>query len=752
MNSFSEHPMSANWSKNNDKLPHEVHISSKKSYLFDCPDCGHEFLKSLYEISVRNRGCQYCIGRAMCDNKDCEMCFNQSFASIEESKYWSKKNKKEPRQVSKGSGQEFSFDCPDCGHEFAKRLCAISGKKKEWCPYCKGNNKLCVEECKFCFNRSFASHEKSNQWGKGNTVSPRNVFKNSSVKYYFDCNACKHTFDAQPSKISYSGSWCPYCADMILCNGSECLVCFNKSFASHLRAKEWNYEKNDCKPRDVFKGSEIIIYFDCNKCEHTFSAKLCEVNRGQWCPYCANSSLCSESECLTCFNKSFAAHPRANSWINEKNDCKPRDVFCGTDGKYFLRCDVCNHELYISLKRISRDNVMCGENCAYCHSKKLCENEECISCFDKSFESFPKINQLISTESGEKPRQIFKFSGQHCTFECDVCQYVFTNTVSHISGGQFCPTCKNKTEGKLRIVLVKRYPEVKIQQKYDWCMGTKKRHYPFDFVIELLKLIIELDGDQHFRNITLFKGTHEERRERDVFKMWCANENGYRVIRLLQMDVHQDKNNWEELLFEAIGRVERGEVLNQYISNTDIYKKHIEDLELLKLTSNGNIIDVEDNEENIEDTEKVKIIKKDGNTKKATTIKNTEKAKNTEKSKNNEKEIRNEKVKNTGNMVTEDTKKSGNTKSINIGETENTNEEAKTKKTNVTKETKNITKINNTNEDKKANIVTSEKNTNKVNKDQIVKRMGSVIIVKDPEGTNIKKKKQVVKYKKVEKK
>lgn len=38
----------------------------------------------------------------------------------------------------------------------------------------------------------------------------------------------------------------------------------------------------------------------------------------------------------------------------------------------------------------------------------------------------------------------------------------------------------------------------------------------------------------------------------DKYKMRCANENGYSVIRILQDDVWNDKNNWREKLKECI--------------------------------------------------------------------------------------------------------------------------------------------------------------------------------------------------------
>ncbi len=89
--SFATHPKSEFWSKKNKDLPKDVYKSSSKKYIFDC-DCGHEFVTSLNKISF-NRWCYYCSKppKTLCNNDDCKVCFNKSFASHPKSKFWSKK-------------------------------------------------------------------------------------------------------------------------------------------------------------------------------------------------------------------------------------------------------------------------------------------------------------------------------------------------------------------------------------------------------------------------------------------------------------------------------------------------------------------------------------------------------------------------------------------------------------------------------------------------------------------------------------
>ena len=78
-------------------------------------------------------------------------------------------------------------------------------------------------------------------------------------------------------------------------------------------------------------------------------------------------------------------------------------------------------------------------------------------------------------------------------------------------------------------------------------------HLPFDFCIEELKIILELDGRQHFEQVMNWK-TPEEQYENDKYKEKCANENGYSIIRLLQEDVFNEKydfGNFNKLIINT---------------------------------------------------------------------------------------------------------------------------------------------------------------------------------------------------------
>jgi very-short-patch-repair endonuclease len=414
------------------------------------------------------------------------------------------------------------------------------------------------------FERSFASHEKSQFWSKKNTEKPQNVFKCSHKKFWFDCSSCNHSFDTNLYHV-VGGCWCPFCSGNKLCNETECITCFEKSFASHEKSKYWS-NKNTEKPRNVFKSSDKKFWFDCSSCNHSFDTNLYRIVNGIWCPYCSNppKQLCTEKECIQCFEKSFASHEKSKYW-SSKNTEKPRNVFKSSNKKFWFDCIDCNHAFDSSL-----GNIVGRRWCPYCSNppKQLCNETECIQCFEKSFASHEK-SKYWSTKNIVNPRNIFKLTHVKFWFDCPVCKHTFYSQLSHIVNERWCPFCKNKTETKLYEKILTTHSSLIRQFRQDWCKN--KNPLPYDFCIPEYKIIIELDGVQHFQQVSNWSSP-EEQFENDKFKEECANNNGYSVIRLLQEDVMNDTYDWVKELCDAIEEIKSSnEITNVYLSKNNEY-------------------------------------------------------------------------------------------------------------------------------------------------------------------------------------
>ena len=261
--------------------------------------------------------------------------------------------------------------------------------------------------------------------------------------------------------------------------------------------------------------------------------------------------------CDVCFERSFASHPKAIHW-SYKNDKKPRHVFAkGDSEKYKFVCDICNHDFEMNCYSITAKNTWCP----YCANQKLCETKHCQTCFEKSFASNSKA-VYWSIKNTKTPREVLCGSDMKIQFDCETCKDSFTTRLANVSNGQWCPNCKHKTERKLYEYLLLQNIQTIRQANFDWCKNEETgKHLPFDFVIEDKRIIIEVDGLQHFEQVSNWRSP-EETQSRDLLKMKLAQENGYTVIRIFQEDVLYDSYDWKTQLMNA---------LIQYDSPTCLY-------------------------------------------------------------------------------------------------------------------------------------------------------------------------------------
>ncbi|AQM73115.1 endonuclease [Noumeavirus] len=301
----------------------------------------------------------------------------------------------------------------------------------------KKRGKLCGKEgCKPCFSRSFASHENS-KYLKKEHGSPLLIARHSTKKFWFECGKCGHSFEASPDNIS-SGRFCPFCSNQKLCSLNDCKTCFEKSFASSDKAAFWSTEKNKRCPREVFARSHKKFWLKCGSCEHDFEVRLDSVLGGYVCPFCSNGRLCISPECGTCFEKSFASSDKAAFWSTEKNKRCPREVFAGSNEKYWFECKNCEHGFEASLANVSK-----GSWCPFCSNRQLCRSSECKTCFEKSFASFEKAEFWSTEKNKQNPREVFARSGKKYWFECGECKHSFEAKLAHVSDGRFCPFCSS---------------------------------------------------------------------------------------------------------------------------------------------------------------------------------------------------------------------------------------------------------------------------------------------------------------------
>lgn len=162
---------------------------------------------------------------------------------------------------NRGTPIDFTCNNEGCCHKYDLLPDAA---KTQGCPYC-AKKRLCKDiSCKVCFDRSFASSERAIHWyWTENNCEPRECFKTSGKKYWFKCEniCCNHDFQARLADVTI-GTWCPYCANKIICKKIDCKICYNKSIESHIYAKYWSILNKE-SPRMIKIGTHKKYWFTC---------------------------------------------------------------------------------------------------------------------------------------------------------------------------------------------------------------------------------------------------------------------------------------------------------------------------------------------------------------------------------------------------------------------------------------------------------------------------------------------------------
>ncbi len=195
-----------------------------------------------------------------------------------------------------------------------------------------------------------------------------------------------------------------------------------------------------------------------------------------------------------------------------------------------------------------------------------------MSCFERSFASHPKSSCWNHQKNApDTPRNVPISSGKKYWFTCN-CDHDFSARLSNVTckNPTWCPYCKNKTESKFLSHLKTLQYTTTYQAKFDWCRSIKhSRHLPFDFCIEELNLIIEIDGRQHFEQVSNWACPLFTLR-RDKRKMSLAASNGFSIIRFFQEDIYLDTIDWKNILDHCINTIQPRDIL----CVGDIYDNH----------------------------------------------------------------------------------------------------------------------------------------------------------------------------------
>ncbi len=139
----------------------------------------------------------------------------RSFVSHPKSKYLcrEKHDNVDLLTLPKGGSDYYWFICNECNHYINLRLSTVSNGG--WCKYCSPAWEHCGNpRCRFCYNRSFASHPKCEEWNYSKNIeTPENPIEyaiGSTAEKWFTCKECNNVFKTTLMSV-YNNHFCPVC-------------------------------------------------------------------------------------------------------------------------------------------------------------------------------------------------------------------------------------------------------------------------------------------------------------------------------------------------------------------------------------------------------------------------------------------------------------------------------------------------------------------------------------------------------------
>lgn len=264
-------------------------------------------------------------------------------------------------------------------------------------------------------------------------------------------------------------------------------------------------------------------------------------NRSKIDSICENGHITSKrydnymkgQKCMECDRLSrILSYEDVKSFVESEGYKMLSDVYINNYTKLILECK--NGHIYETTYSAFKS----GSRCKKClHDSLRLDYEEV------KLEIESRGYELISKEYINNQRKLqLKCSNGHI---CNV-------SLANIKSGWSCPNCKPNNASKGEDVIEDFLSENKIEylKQHKFASCKDKRELPFDFYIPNLNLIIEYDGEQHFKPKEKFGGEDGFINTiiHDAIKNQYCEDNKIKIIRI----PYWDFNNIKEILEKHI--------------------------------------------------------------------------------------------------------------------------------------------------------------------------------------------------------
>lgn len=286
---------------------------------------------------------------------------------------------------------------------------------------------------------------------------------------------------------------------------------------------------------DFYKNASTELEVKCNTCNDTFKTSYRKLYNGHWCAKCSIKKNA---------NKKRLTHDYVKMYIEKDNKYELLNEYKTSKDYLNVKCNTCDH-----IWNIKWNNFQQGYGCPKCAINNSGSSSRLTIDYIKE-----KMREDGYTLLSEE----YKNSHQRLKIKCDTCDNIWEMNWNNFKIGKRCPKCyelTNSSKGvrKIKSILEDYNIEFITEYRFDDC--KYKYTLPFDFYLPNYNLLIEYDGQHHFKPQD-FAGKGEEWAKeqfentqiRDSIKNEYCRNNNIHLIRI----PYTELNNIKEILLKEL--------------------------------------------------------------------------------------------------------------------------------------------------------------------------------------------------------
>lgn len=283
----------------------------------------------------------------------------------------------------------------------------------------------------------------------------------------------------------------------------------NKQFIEKSIAKHGNKFDYSLTEYCGNKGKVKII---CNKCNNVFIQTATRHLCGDGCSKCGGRYKYDKNGFI---EKAKFIHGDKFDYTNSE--------YVDAKTKILIKCNDCDYEFYVK----PGNHIHRKSSCAKC-SKNL----------KLTTEDFINRSKLIHGDKYIYTNSTYSKQIEKVTIYCPICDKNFKQRAQHHMNGSGCPDCCD-SHGEREIANFLSQNNINFIRQYgpQGCVNIKQLY--FDFYLPDYNILIEFDGEQHYKPIPHFGGISKYKKltKRDKIKSnWSVSSN----IKLYRIKYNDD--------------------------------------------------------------------------------------------------------------------------------------------------------------------------------------------------------------------